>query len=108
MSKFEVGQKVIVRDINESRLGGVRHGTVSKVARKLLTVMVGPYGRPETFRIDTGRSNDAYGHGWIQSVEEYAEELAWTEARARLEGPGGPGQLQESAEPSVRAFGRDR
>lgn len=83
--KFTPGQTVIRRDVNENRYGGPTEVTVVKVGRTLVHVTGrGRYGRTETFRIEDGRANDNYGHGWIQTQDEHAEEK-WRDAQiARL------------------------
>jgi hypothetical protein len=72
--KYHVGQVLIRRDANEDRLGGPQKATVVKVGRKLVTVSAGQYDRTETFRIEDGIKNDNFGHGWIQTEEEFEEE----------------------------------
>jgi hypothetical protein len=49
-------------------------GTVTKVGRKLITVDH-PGGRGQVFRLETGTSNDEYGHAHIRTVEQAAEDL---------------------------------
>ena len=68
-----VGTEVVIRDVNESRLGGPRRGVVTKVGRKLVTVQDVSWGREQVYRLDSRRSNDAYGHASIQTPAEQAE-----------------------------------
>ena len=72
-AKYAVGDRVILRDVNERRGDGPTGGVVTKVGRRLVTVTV-DHGREEQYRIETGRKNDRYEHGWIQTPDEYADE----------------------------------
>jgi hypothetical protein len=77
-----VGREVWRHDVNQDRLGGPRRVVVTKVGRKLVTIE--DKGRPEAFRIDTGRANDAYGHGWLCTDEQHAEHEARSAVMDRL------------------------
>lgn len=79
---FEVGQEVIVRDVNENRLGGPKRGTVVKVGRTLVTVQE-QYGQ-RRFSIQDRTVRDNYGHASIQTVEEYEDQIARTALLRRL------------------------
>lgn len=72
-AKFYVGQEVIVRNVNEGR-GSFRVQTapVTRVGTRL--VYIEQYGREYSYRADTGRRNDNYGHSWLQTHGEYMEE----------------------------------
>ncbi|MCD4535663.1 hypothetical protein LRP67_16340 [Nocardioides sp. cx-169] len=52
------------------------------MGRKLVTIE--DKGRPEVFRVDTGRANDAYGHGWLCTDEQHAEHEARSAVMDRL------------------------
>lgn len=67
---FTVGQEVVISHANFKP----RKAIVSKVGRKLVTV--GKGGSDDVFRIDDRRTNDAYRHGAIFTVEEWAERCA--------------------------------
>lgn len=69
---YAVGQQVWIRDVNENRLGGARRGEIVKVGRSLVTVADGRWSK--TFRMADGRANDSYGHAWIQTDEQRADE----------------------------------
>lgn len=79
LPKLTVGQKVWVDDVN--RRGRPREeATVTKVGRKLVTVDRGYHS--QVFRLDTGRSNDDFGHQWLLT----AEMVAQADERAILRG----------------------
>lgn len=66
-----VGQEVRVFDVNHHRrrpdLGGWP-GVVTKVGRKLADITY--HCTTETFRMDTCRVNDEYGHRWYRTVAQ--------------------------------------
>lgn len=76
---LKVGDRVMITDVNRR---GARAGVVSKAGRTLLHV--GGDFRTETFRIDTGRSNDGYGHRRAMTEDQYAQIQAVADARKRL------------------------
>ena len=47
--------------------------TVTKVGRKLFTVVTGERGREMVFRLETGIVNDDYGHYWVLTLAQAAE-----------------------------------
>lgn len=68
---FKVGDEVRVFDVNGPRRGqpvAGYPGTVTKAGRKLFTVTYG--GCSQVFRLDTGQSNDAYGHQSVKTLEQ--------------------------------------
>lgn len=71
LASLKEGDEVIIRDVNERRLGGRKTGTVVKVGRKLLHVE--QFGQTYTYEIDGGYRNDAYRHSWIVTPEMQAE-----------------------------------
>lgn len=73
---FSVGDLVVIRDVNEKRRNpdGPRTGYVVKVGRTLLQVQPEGSARTTNYRKESRRTNDAYGHGWIQTPEEYDAE----------------------------------
>ena len=81
MTEYYVGQKILIRSVNERGRGPVET-TVTKVGTKL--VYVHHWGRDEAYRIETGRRNDAYEHQWLETPEQYAEELHRSELWERL------------------------
>lgn len=69
-----LGQRVVMRDVNEGRYGGPKFGTVTKVGRKLVTVQNETAKWDEkVYRLDTGRQNDRYDHGYFQTIEAFEE-----------------------------------
>src|SRR4051794_10305145 len=70
---YEVGQTLFRRDVNERSRSGPEEVTVTKVGRRLVTV-TRRGERTETFRIEDGRANDRYEHGWLQTREQYEAE----------------------------------
>lgn len=86
MAKYEVGQEVRVSDINGRRLRsyppGGWSGIVTKVGRKLVTVRY--QSREQVFRIETGQSNDDYGHQSINTLEETEQYLRYGKAQEAL------------------------
>lgn len=86
-ARFEVGQTVVLRDVNESRRRGPERVPVVKVGRKLVTVL--DYGHEYTFSIEDGQGRGAYGHQrWIQTEDDYAAEQAHESALERLRSHG--------------------
>lgn len=85
-----VGQEVLVRDVNEKRQYWENSepptGTITKVGRKLFTVRRGSWDT--VFRIETGRTNDAYEHSWVQTKEGYADQERRAELVKDLRGTG--------------------
>ena len=85
-SKWFVGQEVVIRDVNERRQywddGQPPRGVVTKVGRKLFTVSYG-YGE-SVYRIEDGTKNDPYGHGWVQTPEDFANRELRGELTKRL------------------------
>jgi hypothetical protein len=79
---FEVGQTVVLRDAN--RKADPIWGTVVKVGRIRVTVNTGGY-LDEQYRMDDGSSCDGYGHSWIQTEQQYADEqeraVLWDEIK---------------------------
>lgn len=73
--QYEVGQEVVLRGGNKRRNIEPPIGRVLKVGRKLVTVE-DQWGWPRQYRMEDGRANDRYGHAWIQTREQYAEEMA--------------------------------
>lgn len=71
LASLKVGDEVIIRDLNEHRLGGRQTGVVVKVGRKLLHVR-GNYDT-RTYEIETGCRNDRYRHSWIVTPKQQAE-----------------------------------
>lgn len=86
MGAWSVGQRVYRRDVNENRLRDPAFippvVTVVKVGRTL--VHVEEYGRQMAYGKDDGRRRDAYGHSWLQTFGEFAEEVRVTAALDRL------------------------
>ena len=84
--KWFVGQEVVIRDVNEKRQywddGQPPRGVVTKVGRKLFTVSYG-YGE-SVYRIEDGTKNDPYGHGWVQTPEDFANRELRGELTKRL------------------------
>jgi len=81
----EVGDTVKVFDINGKRVGqpeGGWDGEVTKVGRALITIKYA--GRNTVFRIDTGRTNDAYAHQHYETVAEAARNERYAKARNTL------------------------
>jgi hypothetical protein len=82
MSEYSVGQRVWVYSSYRQR--GPRSGTVVKVGRTLVTVEVD--GHEEKFRMDTGRTNDRYGHSSIktdaQRTDDERRAKAWERIKA--------------------------
>jgi hypothetical protein len=72
--QYHVGQELWRHDVNERRLGGPQRVTVTKVGRALVTVAT-DRGWAETFRIESGRSNDAFGHGSLCTDAEHAAHI---------------------------------
>lgn len=82
MSRFEVGQTVIVTDVNYK---GFKEATVTKVGSKLVYVDRDVYGRENSaFRIQDGLRNDKYQHGRIQTVDAFREAQERAELIASL------------------------
>lgn len=83
MSKFNVGDEVTYYPAN--RYAGIQTGlTVSKVARKYVTVMI--YGRPVQFDKETGVEKEwVYAYqGRIETEQMTAERHARIDARKRV------------------------
>lgn len=86
--KYQVGQKVYLRDVNE-RLGpdGVPPLVkIAKVGRTLVHVEY--HGRTKAFDISDGREAGAYDHASVQTIEEYAEEKARKATMGRIRSAG--------------------
>lgn len=86
LADLKVGDRVQVFDVNGSRMGQPRggwDGTVVKVGRKLITIQYGNH-YTQVFRLDSGRANDAYGHLWIKTSEQAAEDARRGELIQRL------------------------
>lgn len=87
MSRFNVGDEVTYHPAN--RYAGIQTGlTVSKVARKYVTVMI--YGRPVQFHKETGaEKEEAYAcQGRIETDRMRAERYAHAEAKQRVTNAG--------------------
>lgn len=81
----KVGDPVKVFDVNGSRRGqplGGYDGEVKKVGRTLVTIHWG-YST-EVFRLDTGRSNDAYGHQQFKTLARVALDARRTKALSAI------------------------
>lgn len=72
LSRLKPGDQVVIRSINERRHRGPNTAIVMKMGRKLVHVEE-QFGHMSTFRIEDGQRNDAYGHEWIETSEEAAE-----------------------------------
>lgn len=83
----KIGQTLVRRDVNENRLGGPQNVEVVKVGRKLITV-VDKYGTAEVFRLEDGTRNDNYGHGYVQTSDQYEDEQARDAILKRLRAQG--------------------
>jgi hypothetical protein len=86
LADLKVGDRVQVFDVNGRRRGapkGGLDGTVVKVGRKLITVRYG-HGYTKVFRLDGGRANDDYGHQWIETPEQAADNARRDELVQRL------------------------
>lgn len=68
ISELKVGDRVVMRDVNENRKGGVKTGTVVKVGRTY--VYVG--GDHRGYSREDGYVNDAYRHAYLQTIEYHA------------------------------------
>ena len=86
MTEYYVGQKVLIRDINRRRDGGPTESVITRVGRKL--VYIEQYGREVAYRIEDGRKNDNYGHSWLQTPEQYVEEMHRDALWSRLNAAG--------------------
>lgn len=86
MTTYEVGQEVIIRDVNQDRRwypdGEPPTGVITKVGRTLAHVRTA--GLIETYRLEDGTRNDHWGTGRIQTMEEFQEDRARDRALARL------------------------
>lgn len=86
MSKWEVGQRVYLRDINENRRRDPAFippvVTITKVGRTLVHIV--RYGRTEAYGKDDGVRRDNYRHARLQTFEEFAEEQEYAAAVDRL------------------------
>lgn len=72
---LEVGQEVVVRNVNERRLGGAARGMVTKIGRKLVTIETSGMGwSARQYRLDTQYTNDDWGHQWFLTVDQQADE----------------------------------
>jgi hypothetical protein len=79
---LKVGDRVQVFESFRRQPQGGLDATVVKVGRKLITVK---YGHCESvFRLENGRINNDYGHSWIRTVEQAAEDLRRKELVQRL------------------------
>lgn len=80
MSAWEVGQKVILRDVNQDRRwwpdGNPPMGTITKVGRTLVHIADDRYpgGPSQPYRMDDGSANNDWGHAWIQSLDAFQDE----------------------------------
>jgi hypothetical protein len=73
MTGLKVGQEVRIFDINRRGQPGGRPGKVMRVGRTLFDVITDiPGPGIMTFRLDTGHSNDAYGHQFVKTLEQVA------------------------------------
>ncbi len=81
-SKWNVGDIAIVRDVNDRGGKEPQRFLVTRVGRTLVYIAV-PWGE-ESYRIDTGRRNDRYGHSWIVTEQEEADAQRLSAALARL------------------------
>lgn len=73
--KFYVGQEVLLRSVNDRR-DEPRRVTIAKVGRTNVYYADPIYasGLSKPHEVESGRIKDNYGHEWLQTPEEYAEE----------------------------------
>lgn len=77
---YELGQTVILRDVNGDRRwypdGEAPTGTIAKVGRTLVHVQSDRYewAKPDAYRLEDGSINNNHGGAWIQTVEEFKAE----------------------------------
>ena len=77
----KVGDPVKVFDVNGSRRGqplGGYDGEVKRVGRVLVTIHY--QGHTDVFRVDTRRTNDAYGHQSFKTLARIALDARRTKA----------------------------
>ena len=89
METYEVGQEVLVFNINGKRAGqpeGGWPGTIIKVGRKNVTIKYGSY-HTFTFSMETQRQTHL-SHTWFKTLEQAAEDARRSSAidRIRLHG----------------------
>jgi hypothetical protein len=77
MTEVKVGDEVIICERGTRTLHTCK-GKVTRAGRKLFDVEYYPWGEDRssetrTFRIESGKSNDAYGHYWVETPEHAAE-----------------------------------
>lgn len=73
MGDIKLGDEVRVFDVNGRRNGqpeGGWPGEVVRVGRTLVDIQY--RSRIDSFRIDSGRVNDKYGHQWFKTLEQAA------------------------------------
>ena len=87
LADLKVGDRVQVFDVNRRPLRDGFDGTVVKVGRTLITVRYG-HGYTKVFRLDSGRANDAFGHQWIETPAQMAEDARRDELVQRLRDSG--------------------
>lgn len=83
-AKYEIGQTVYLRGVNRRT---EETTTVTRVGRTLVYVQ-DRYGKPQSFRIETGVANDQYGHEWIETSEQRAERVERSALSERLRAAG--------------------
>ena len=83
---LEVGQEVILRDVNERRLGAPVVGTVVKIGRKLVTIEGGYQARQ--YRLEDQSENNGYGHRWFETLEQREEAARRDADREVINGAG--------------------
>jgi hypothetical protein len=72
-----VGDTVHVFDVNGKRMGmpsGGWIGEAVKAGPKLLYVICDGQPKPQAFRRDRSSANDAYGHQYLRTPEQVADE----------------------------------
>lgn len=71
MAEFQVGQMVVLHNVNDRRGGDPNVGTITKIGRTLVTV-ANKYGHEAKYGMDDQTIRDNYGHSSFKTLDQEA------------------------------------